>query len=174
FSRFNLEINTEPALLRGECFAALELELSSVLDDIKRAAARHDCRVLLTGIIPTLNTSHIMPEALTPEPRYKALHDIRRGLKGEQFAYRIQGIDELLTRDNIALFAGCGTSFQAHLQSPASDMVDRYNWAQMIAGPVLAMATNSPLFLGKRLWQETRIELFEQATDTRNPDKAVR
>ena len=34
----------------------------------------------------------------------------------------------------------------------------------------MAVAANSPFFFGKELWRETRIALFEQATDTR-PDE---
>lgn len=170
FSRFNLEINSEPAVLAGTCFADMERELEAAMARIQAQAARYDSSVLLTGIIPTLSKAHITPDALTPEPRYQTLYEIRRLLKGELYEYRIQGIDELLTRDNIALFAGSVTSFQIHLQVDPVDLVDSYNWAQLLAGPALASATNSPLFLGKRLWHETRIELFEQATDTRVPD----
>jgi CBS domain-containing protein len=170
FSRFNLEINSQPVRLGGRCLAELQGGLERALAAVRAEAAKRDCSVLMTGIIPTLNKSHITPEALTPEPRYQALYDIRRALKGEHYEYRIQGIDELLTRDNIALFAGSVTSFQVHLQVAVADLVDKYNWAQLLAGPVLATAVNSPLFLGKQLWQETRIELFEQATDTRVPD----
>jgi predicted transcriptional regulator len=173
FSRFNLEVNSHPIVLHGRCLAQLQSGLNSALTAIREEAAKRDCSVLLTGIIPTLTRAHITPEALTPEPRYQALYEIRRALKGDDYEYRIQGIDELLTRDNIALFAGSVTSFQVHLQVAVDALVDAYNWAQLLAGPVLATAANSPLFLGKQLWQETRIELFEQATDTRVPDSGV-
>ena len=39
--------------------------------------------------------------------------------------------------------------------------------AQAIAGVQLAVGANSPFFFGRELWRETRIALFEQATDTR-------
>ena len=42
-----------------------------------------------------------------------------------------------------------------------------YNFAQLIAAPVLATSVNSPMLFGKRLWNETRIAVFQQATDTR-------
>ena len=42
-----------------------------------------------------------------------------------------------------------------------------WNAAQAIAGVQVAVAANSPFFFGKELWRETRIALFEQATDTR-------
>ncbi|MEY4641995.1 MAG: hypothetical protein RLZZ227_1989 [Pseudomonadota bacterium] len=159
----------EDRMEKGLARIGYELELNFVDRDCAPACS---CSVLLTGIIPTLDKSHITPEALTPEPRYQALYEIRRALKGDQYEYRIAGIDELLTRDNIALFAGSITSFQAHLQIATADTVDMYNWAQLLAAPTLAIAANSPLFPDKRLWHETRIALFEQATDTRMPDSA--
>jgi hypothetical protein len=36
-----------------------------------------------------------------------------------------------------------------------------------VAGVQVAVAANSPYLFGRELWQETRIPLFEQATDTR-------
>jgi hypothetical protein len=48
-----------------------------------------------------------------------------------------------------------------------------WNAAQAIAGPQVAVAANSPFFYGKELWRETRIALFEQATDTRPEELKV-
>ena len=42
-----------------------------------------------------------------------------------------------------------------------------WNAAQAIAGVQVALAANSPFLFGRQLWRETRITLFEQATDTR-------
>ena len=42
-----------------------------------------------------------------------------------------------------------------------------WNAAQAIAGVQVAVGANSPFLFGKELWRETRIPLFEQATDTR-------
>ncbi|MEX2363243.1 MAG: CBS domain-containing protein, partial [Balneolaceae bacterium] len=76
-------------------------------------------------------------------------------------------------RDNLLLFAGCVTSFQLHLQVSPYDIISKYNWAQMISGPLLASATCSPLFLGKKLWHETRIALFQQSADMRNRQNEI-
>ena len=48
------------------------------------------------------------------------------------------------------------------------DFAAHWNAAQALSGPQLALGANSPYFFGRRLWAETRIELFAQATDTRS------
>ena len=45
-----------------------------------------------------------------------------------------------------------------------------YNMAQAISAPVLAAAVNSPLLLGQRLWNETRVALFQRSVDARSRD----
>ena len=55
------------------------------------------------------------------------------------------------------------TSFQVHLQAPAEDAVRYFNAAQILSAPMVALAANSPFLFEHRLWDETRIPLFEQA-----------
>jgi hypothetical protein len=45
-----------------------------------------------------------------------------------------------------------------------------WNAAQAIAGAQVALGANSPYLFGRQLWAETRIALFEQATDTRSDE----
>ena len=59
---------------------------------------------------------------------------------------------------------------QLHLQVEPDRFAANWNAAQAIAGVQVAVAANSPFFFGRELWRETRIALFEQATDTR-PDE---
>jgi CBS domain-containing protein len=54
------------------------------------------------------------------------------------------------------------------------DIIDKYNWSQAIAGPVLSVMTNAPMLLGKELWSETRIALFQQSIDLRNTAHLLR
>ena len=42
-----------------------------------------------------------------------------------------------------------------------------WNAAQAVAGIQVALGANAPFLFGRQLWRETRIPLFEQATDTR-------
>jgi CBS domain-containing protein len=66
------------------------------------------------------------------------------------------------------LEAAC-TSLQLHFQVGAREFAGLYNLAQAVTAPVLAAATNSPLLLGQRLWQETRVALFQHSVDDRSP-----
>src|SRR5436309_3316436 len=65
--------------------------------------------------------------------------------------------------------AAC-TSTQFHFQVAPDDFASYWNASQAIAGAQVAVGANSPYLFGRRLWAETRIALFEQATDTR-PDE---
>jgi CBS domain-containing protein len=80
----------------------------------------------------------------------------------------------LIIKHETILFEACNTSFQVHLQIPLNEIIDKYNWAQVIAGPVLSAMTNSPMLLGKELWSETRIALFQQSVDLRNSSYLLR
>jgi hypothetical protein len=68
--------------------------------------------------------------------------------------------------------AAC-TSVQCHLQVSPEAFGSYWNAAQAVAGVQVALAANSPYLFGRELWQETRIPLFEQATDTRPEELQV-
>ena len=78
------------------------------------------------------------------------------------------GTDPLeLAADDIGL-EGANTSFQVHLRVDPDRFAAHFNAAQLATAPVLAVAGNSPTFLGHRLWEETRVALFKQAVDDRD------
>jgi len=173
-SRYNLEINLDPMGFTGAALSELERNLSDHLRRLDEVLHDLNFDRALVGILPTIRRSDLHLENLTPLPRYLLLNRTFNASRGEAYEFRIRGIDELITRHNSIMFEGCNTSFQVHLQISPESFVSRYNWAQAIAGPVLAAATNSPLLLGKRLWAETRIALFQQSVDTRKVSNALR
>ncbi|RZI82146.1 MAG: glutamate--cysteine ligase, partial [Microbacterium sp.] len=65
--------------------------------------------------------------------------------------------------------AAC-TSTQFHVQTSPDQFAEYWNASQAIASIQVALAANAPYLLGKELWRETRIPLFEQATDTRSEE----
>ncbi len=165
---YNLEINLDPVELGGHCFSQTSESLSQYLNLARQAAEKFKNKVLMTGILPTIRKSELMLDFITPMDRYYALNDMLRSTRGSDFEVHLMGVDELNIKHDTVLFEACNTSFQLHLQIDPLDMVRSYNWAQMIAGPVLSVCCNSPLLLGRELWRETRIGLFQQSIDTRS------
>ncbi|HEX5876631.1 MAG TPA: CBS domain-containing protein [Pyrinomonadaceae bacterium] len=173
-ARFNLEANLTPLELSDNCFSRMDQELTALIDLARTGAATQGADVLLSGILPTLQKSDLTLENLTPIPRY---HELDRGvirMRGGPLSIYIKGLDELhLTHDNI-MMESCNTSFQVHFQSNAKEFANHYNIAQAITAPVLAAAVNSPLLFGQRLWQETRVALFQHSTDERSRPQLAR
>ena len=173
-ARFNLEANLTPLKLETNCFTRMEQELTQVIAVARKSAATQNAEVLLAGILPTLLKSDLTLDNLTPVARY---HELNRGvirMRGGPISIHIKGLDELqLTHDNI-MMESCNTSFQVHFQSNAKEFANHYNIAQAITAPVLAVAVNSPLLFGQRLWQETRVALFQHSTDERSRPQLAR
>lgn len=168
FAKFNLEINLNPPLeFKGDCLSHMEHNLQRDVARVREVAEEFGAEVLLTGILPTVRKSDVSITSLTEIPRYRALCEAIDNLRGKEYELRIQGMDELLMKFDTPMLEGCNTGFQVHLQIKPKEFVSRYNIAQAITAPVLACAVNSPVFLGKRLWAETRIALFHQSIDTR-------
>jgi len=173
-ARFNLEANLTPLLLTGSCLSEIEKELDEVISLARKGAEAFGADVLLSGILPTLLKSDLTLENLTPNPRYRELDRGVIRLRGGPFEIHIKGVDELhLKHDNI-MMESCNTSFQVHFQSNPADFVKHYNTAQAITAPVLAAAVNSPVLFGQRLWQETRVALFQHSTDARSRPQLAR
>ncbi|MEK6283433.1 MAG: CBS domain-containing protein [Acidobacteriota bacterium] len=173
-ARFNLEANLSPLLLTGNCFQQMEHELNKLLSLVRECAETFGADVLLSGILPTLQKSDLKLENLAPLPRYSQLNDGVMRLRGGPFSIHIKGLDELqITHDNV-MMESCNTSFQVHFQTSPAEFALHYNIAQAITAPLLAAAVNSPLLFGHRLWQETRVALFQHSIDSRSPTQQAR
>ncbi len=167
-AQWNLEINLDPQDAGCECLDRMAEQLRQLLQLAHARAAALDASVVLTGILPTIRRSELDFKYMTPNPRYRIIDSILKELRGEDFSLYIEGVDEVNLRHDSILFEACNTSFQIHLQVDPGEFADRYNWAQVLAGPVLATCVNSPILLGKELWSETRIALFRQSIDIRH------
>lgn len=167
--RFDLEANLTPLDLNGNCLQKLENELDEIIRIVKNAAENFDADAVLCGILPTIQQSDLVEKNLTPSPRYAEMNRIITALHGDERVIHIKGLDELRLHLHDTFVEFCNTSFQIHLQVGMKDFVKYYNWAQAVTAPVLAAAVNSPLLLGRRLWHETRLALFQSAVDERSP-----
>jgi hypothetical protein len=107
---------------------------------------------------------------MTDLPRYRALSAEIRRLRPDGFRISIDGVDPLTHSCDDVTLEGANTSLQLHLRVSPDDFARTYNAIQMATAPVLAVSGNSPIFLGHRLWEETRIALFKQTIDERAPE----
>jgi gamma-glutamyl:cysteine ligase YbdK (ATP-grasp superfamily) len=168
--QFNLEINVPPKQLRDRGFTDFEDGVRASLNDAEGKAAQVGAHLVMIGILPTLSAGHMDPSSLSSNPRYRLLSDQILAARGEDIVIDISGPERLrTTADSIVPEAAC-TSTQLHIQVTPEDFPAYWNASQAVAGVQLALGANSPFLLGRELWRETRIPLFEQATDTRSEE----
>ena len=168
--QFNLEINVPPRRLDQNGLSAFEDGVRASLNDAQEKASKVDAHMVMIGILPTLSEGHMGLSSLSGNPRYQLLSDQILAARGEDIVIDIGGTDRLrTTADSIVPEAAC-TSTQLHIQVSTDDFPAYWNASQAVSGVQLAIGANSPFLLGLELWRETRIPLFEQATDTRSEE----
>jgi hypothetical protein len=166
-AQFNIEINIPPRSLEGGVMCDLETEIRASLNHAEEGANKAHARLLMVGIMPTLTEGSLDGSVLSANPRYALLNEQIFAARGEDLHLAIDGVERLsVYADTIAPEAAC-TSVQLHQLVDPTAFARHWNAAQCIAGIQLAVGANSPFFFGRELWRETRIALFEQATDTR-------
>jgi hypothetical protein len=168
--QFNVEINIAPRRFTADVFAELEEGVRGSLNHGEERSRTAGAHMMIIGILPTVDEAHLNASAFSANPRYQLLNEQIFAARGEDLEIDIRGVERLSTyADTIAPEAAC-TSVQLHLQVEPDAFAAHWNAAQAIAGVQAAVCANAPFFFGKELWRETRIALFEQATDTR-PDE---
>jgi gamma-glutamyl:cysteine ligase YbdK (ATP-grasp superfamily) len=168
--QFNIEINVAPQHLREWGFTNFEEGVRGSLNGAEAKAGRVGAHMVMIGILPTLAEGHMSPSTLSANPRFQLLSDQILAARGEDIVIDVSGPERLrTTTDSIVPEAAC-TSTQLHIQVSPDDFPAYWNASQAISGVQLALGANSPYLLGRELWQETRIALFEQATDTRSDE----
>jgi len=173
-SQHNLEINVPPRPLAGNEAVDLEQELRQTFDNADAKAKDAGAAIVLIGVLPTLRREHFDPRWLTSNRRYTVLNDEIFAARGEEMVLHMEGSpmpggepERLRSYAESILPEAACTSVQLHLQVQPDHFAAHWNAAQCLAGVQVALAANSPFLLGKALWHETRIPLFQQATDTR-------
>jgi gamma-glutamyl:cysteine ligase YbdK (ATP-grasp superfamily) len=165
--QFNIELNARPSSLAGTAADELETELRGSLNEAEARAREIGAHIVMIGVLPTLMPEHLDAGSLSANPRYALMNEQIFAARGEDLHIEIDGPERLsMYADTIAPEAAC-TSVQFHLQVSPQDYASSWNAAQCIAGVQVALGANSPFLFGKELWRETRVALFEQATDTR-------
>src|SRR3954470_867259 len=163
--KFNLEINVAPKRLPEHGVTGFIDGVRNSLNAAEAAANDVGAHLVMIGILPTLAEKHLDREVLSANPRYQLLSDEILAARGEDIVLDIAGTERLrVTADSIAPEAAC-TSTQLHVQVSPEGFPAYWNASQAISSLQLVVGANSPYLVGKELWSETRIALFEQATD---------
>jgi gamma-glutamyl:cysteine ligase YbdK (ATP-grasp superfamily) len=168
--QFNIEINIPPRRLHEGGLTWYEDHVRASLNDAEAKSGQVGAHLVMIGILPTLAEGHMSPSSLSSNPRYQLLSDQILAARGEDIVIDIAGPEPLrTTADSIVPEAAC-TSTQLHVQTSPDQFAAYWNASQAVASVQLALGANSPYLLGHELWRETRIPLFEQATDTRSAE----
>lgn len=167
-NRYNLEYNLNPVDAKGEPFSQIFLEIQQALNRVQVLADQWQSRIVPIGILPTLREQDLTSEAISDSARYKALSNSLIHLRQQEFTVEIHGEEDLSLSCEDVTLEGANTSFQFHWLVTPQNFVDTYNAAQMVMPLVVALAANSPLLMGRVLWDETRIALFKQSIDYRS------
>ncbi|MGB7450510.1 MAG: CBS domain-containing protein [Lysobacterales bacterium] len=171
---FNIEANLSVQEFHSDCLSRMEAEAQEVYAKAREAAHKCNSEIALVGILPTLTKDNLGLDSMVPIARYHALNKAFMGLRGHDLQFTINGIDQLIVKHDNLMVEACNTSFQVHFQVSPEDFARLYNIAQVVTGPLLAAAVNSPILLGKRLWHETRISVFEYSVDARSKTHQAR
>lgn len=166
--RFNVELNVPQQPVAGDGLARLAADLERTWRLCAETAAAMGLQVVAIGILPTLTDADLTMANASDRVRYRALNQqVLRQRHGRPIRLDITapGGNALHALHRDVMLEAAATSFQVHLQVPADETVRTYNAALIASAPVVALSGNSPLLFGRRLWQETRIPLFEQALD---------
>ncbi len=172
---FNVEVALEPVRFEGDCLTRLERELRRHLAAVRKAAQKHGVDAVAIGILPTLGWEHLGLDWMTPNPRY-------RGAEPDHARAAGRRLPDPDPRDRHP---------PGHARQPDAGVVQHLVPAPPAGGPrrVRARSTtrcsspparrspppgNSPLLLGHRLWEETRIALFRQSVDARSDHHQAR
>lgn len=166
-ARFNVELNTPPRALTGDALERMERGLEDTWRRCRNGAAALGARLLMIGILPSVRQADLGHASMTPIARFAALNDqILRQRGGRALHIDIRGRERLVTEHPDLMLESAATSFQIHMQVPASRSADYYNASLLVSAPMVAASANSPYLFGHDLWDETRIPLFEQAVET--------
>ncbi|MBI1397101.1 MAG: glutamate--cysteine ligase [Betaproteobacteria bacterium] len=163
-ARFNVELNATPQPVTDAGLARLHAELEATWAACSAAAASLGLDILSIGILPTLRESDLSPASMSDSGRYRALNEqVLRQRRGRAISLDIPGVEHLRTQHSDVMLEAGATSFQGHLQLSPASAARWFNASLIASAATVAAAANSPFLFGHRLWEETRIPLFEQA-----------
>ena len=167
-SQFNIEVNAPVLGLKGRDLAVMHEHLSSTMRRCAANAHEDVATVVAIGTLPTLREGDLSIEAMTPMNRYAALNREIQRARGNapveiDIAAPEPGGERFAASYRDVMLEAATTSLQLHLQVPCERTWLYYNASVILSAPLVAISANAPFLFGRKLWQETRIPVFEQA-----------
>ncbi len=172
-NQYNIELNLPSVLTQGRPFTALETIMVEKLKQLERVTKMLNTHQIAVGILPTLSRADLDIQNMTNQLRYKLLSKQLSSARGQPFHIDIHGDETIELNLTDVTAEGANTSFQVHMMVPHHEFASVFNAVLLIQPLVTAIAANSPLFLNKKAWHETRIALLKQTLDCRLPDMAA-
>lgn len=163
---FNFELNGDPVPLQSDLMHRFRKNLELSWFRAQAAARQLGLHLLMIGVLPTLEPSDLVVENMSPLQRYRALNRQVFAMRGNRaLEVDIEGEDRLQMQFQNVMLESAATSMQLHLQLPISRFIRAFNISKMLSAPMVAASANSPGLFGRRLWDESRIPIFEQSID---------
>jgi gamma-glutamyl:cysteine ligase YbdK (ATP-grasp superfamily) len=171
-ARYNLEINGHAFKVDEKVLQNIQQDLDMLYRQVVKVTDGLNIHPALFGVLPSLDHEHLDSEFYMSDMfRYRLLNQQLMSMRGKKVQLEIRGVDHLQVERSDVMLEALGTSLQVHLQVPYEEAVDSYHAALWSSMAMLAVSANSPLVLGKSCWQESRIAIFKQSVDTRNPQE---
>ena len=169
-NKYNLELNLSPVKAAGRPFSKITKEMLTKFNYLWSVADKLETRPLAIGILPTLKQSDLSHKNMTDLGRYRILARELLKQRGEPFHIKIDGEESVDFTTSEVCVEGANTSFQVHMMTKPDQFANTFNAAQLTLPMALGISANSPMLLGKCLWDETRVVLFKQSIDNRMAD----
>lgn len=174
-ANYDLEMNGGVFELNRNAPQALHEELSALWQKAQNSAQKFETKLGLFGVLPSLTPEHFDRKKYQSKMRRYSLASKRiHELRHESIKLLFSGEDVVSLERNDVMSEALSTSLQVHFQVPFERSVDYYHAALHASVIMVGIAANSPLILGKRAWQESRIPIFEQSVDARDRSRRAK
>ncbi|MFK7827001.1 MAG: glutamate--cysteine ligase [Oligoflexales bacterium] len=174
-AKYNFELNSKPFSIKGDGLLHLKKDLRNKWKKAEEQAKKMNLRLMMIGILPTIQEGQLNMENISPSNRYYALNERLMNMRKKvPIQLDIKGKDHLKLEHNDVILEAAATSLQIHLQIDQDQGTSFYNASKVASAPLVAISANSPFLFGKELWEESRIPLFEQSISLAEKDYAER
>lgn len=169
----HLEINSKHTYLTRDCLRILHQDILRAFRKCCVEAKKSGYHLALTGSLPTATEEHHQAIYLTDKERYHILNGcMKEQSAGLPVQIKLEGKETLCFKPASLAINGLISAFQLHIQIGLSQSVRYYNTAQAITGPMMALTCNSPFILGKQVFADTRVFLFDEMMTLPRFDRA--